>query len=421
MGVGELDMKVAFPLLMCSLTLAGCATSTSTTFIAIQAPDEVREFGKLRFQVVPGDELEVLRSQPCRGGHGTCWAVRNVSTNETGFVSEDRVRALHRVYLAPKRPKTAMQLLEDARRHVEGGGAVNAIPLLEKADRIAKGSCLECLWVLAGAYNTTGEHGDAMKTARRLIAAAPPTDLLGRAHNQLGLGLMLGAGDDRQRLLQAEVEFRRAIELIGRDDNVILYNLARTLLRTGRQEEGLGALREIAASGPAPDLAAAVSLLLRDPTCADDACAPEFEITTIDGRRLSRESLKGKATLFCFCSTRFRPCVENLTELKRLARRMEHDPLAVVLVNYELAPVDLAAFAQQHDLGFPIYQDDGGRLMRSFRARAFPTEVIVDHEGRVVGRSHAMTLEQRRAVSRAIDAAVTAAREAQGEPAPARP
>lgn len=414
-------MKAALPLLICSLTLAGCATSTRTTFIAIQAPDEVQEFGRLKFLVAPGDELEFLRSQPCRGGQGTCWAVRSVTTNQTGFVREDRVRALHRVYEGPKRPKTALQLLEDARRHIDGGGAMNAIPLLEKADRIAKGSCLECLWALAGAYNTIGEHEDAMKTARRLIAAAPPADLLGRAHNQLGLALLLGAGSDRQRLLQAEAEFRRAIELIGADDKVLLYNLARTLLRTGREEEGLRALREIAASEPAPDLAALVSLLLRDPTCADDGCAPEFEITTIDGRRLSRESLKGKATLFCFCSTRVPPCVENLAELKRLARRMDRDPLAVVLVNYEQAPVDLAAFAQQHDLGFPVCRDDGGRLMRSFRGRFFPTQVIVDHEGRIVGRSHAMTLEERRAVSRAVDAAVTAARKAQTAPATARP
>ncbi len=414
-------MKAALPLLICSLTLAGCVTSTRTTFIAIQAPDEVREFGRPKFPVAPGDELEVLWSQPCGGCEGTCWAVRSVRTNQTGFVQETVMRARHRVYEDPKRPKTALQLLEDARRHIDGGGAMNAIPLLEKADRIAKGSCLECLWALAGAYNTVGEHEHAMKTARRLIAAAPPADLLGRAHNPLGLALRLGAGSDQQRLLQAEAEFRRAIELIGADDKVLLYNLARTLLRTAREEEGLGMLREIAASGPGPELAAGVNLLLRDPTCADDKCAPEFEITTIDGRHLSRESLKGKVTLFCFCSTRVPPCVENLAELKQLARRMERDPLVVVLVNYEQVPVDLAAFARQNDLGFPVYQDDGGRLMGSFRGRFFPTEVLVDHEGRIVGRSQAMTLEERRAVSRAVDAAVKAARKAQAEPATARP
>jgi len=60
-------------------------------------------YGQPKFEVGPGDELEVLYSKPCRrNNRETCWAVRNVRTGETGFVNKRLMMAAHRVYKAPK-------------------------------------------------------------------------------------------------------------------------------------------------------------------------------------------------------------------------------------------------------------------------------------------------------------------------------
>ena len=91
-------MAVAFASLS---LLVACASST--TRIAIQSRDWVAEYGRPKFEVGPGDELEVLYSQPCRGAASeTCWAVRNVKTGETGFVTKRHATAVHRLYKVPK-------------------------------------------------------------------------------------------------------------------------------------------------------------------------------------------------------------------------------------------------------------------------------------------------------------------------------
>jgi hypothetical protein len=80
--------------------LSACASST--TRIAIQSRDWISMGGQPKFEVGPGDELEVLYSKPCRGVFGTCWCVRNLKTGETGFVSQEHAEKVHRVYKTPK-------------------------------------------------------------------------------------------------------------------------------------------------------------------------------------------------------------------------------------------------------------------------------------------------------------------------------
>jgi len=91
-------------LLLATLGLAAlCACASTSTRIAIQSRDWVGMFGQPKFEVQPGDELEVLYSKPCRRNRvETCWAVRNVRTGESGMMSERHAKAVHRVYKAPK-------------------------------------------------------------------------------------------------------------------------------------------------------------------------------------------------------------------------------------------------------------------------------------------------------------------------------
>ena len=82
--------------------ISGCATTQTTTFVEIKYPDKIFEYGKFKYEVSPGDELEVMYTKTCRGGYGECWVIRNVKTNELGVVSANRMNKLHKVYKKPK-------------------------------------------------------------------------------------------------------------------------------------------------------------------------------------------------------------------------------------------------------------------------------------------------------------------------------
>ena len=311
------------------------------------------------------------------------------------------------------------QLLRRGKRVLEAGGHAEALTVLKEADKLAKGSCQECTLFLAAAHNASGEYDDALKLTRRLIALSPPADLLAVAYNQQALALMAG-GKKAERLGEAEEALRHAMELAGKPDPVLRYNLARLMIRTDRREQGLAILRELADSNPDPKLAAYVRLTLSDPSCVDDNCAPEFSLTTLDGEYMSRESLKGKVVLFSFCTTTFPPCLDNLPELRRLAKQMEKDPFVVIAVNYDVDASALKEFAARNSLHYPIFYDRGAEVSKAFQAKKFPTHVVVDHEGRIVGRSYSLTDRQRQGVVVAISTAIRKAKKAQAAAAPAQ-
>lgn len=68
------------------------------TYIKIISPDYVYEYDKVKYEVYPGEVLEVLKRERCRGGIGECWNVRHVKTGEIGYVFEDKARKRHFVY-----------------------------------------------------------------------------------------------------------------------------------------------------------------------------------------------------------------------------------------------------------------------------------------------------------------------------------
>lgn len=67
-------------------------------YIKIKVPDSVFAGGKVKFTIIPGDVLEVVRSKTCLDGKGECWEVKNIKTGETGFVPAKRMKSMHYVY-----------------------------------------------------------------------------------------------------------------------------------------------------------------------------------------------------------------------------------------------------------------------------------------------------------------------------------
>ncbi len=71
---------------------------TGKKYIKIEVPDSVFSGGKVKFNLIPGDILEVIRKKLCLDGKGECWEVKNIKTGETGFVNAERMKNRHYVY-----------------------------------------------------------------------------------------------------------------------------------------------------------------------------------------------------------------------------------------------------------------------------------------------------------------------------------
>ena len=71
---------------------------TGNRYIKILEPDSVFSGGKVKFNVIRGDILEVIRIKLCLDGKGECWIVRNIETGETGVFSAKRIKNRHYIY-----------------------------------------------------------------------------------------------------------------------------------------------------------------------------------------------------------------------------------------------------------------------------------------------------------------------------------
>ncbi len=78
--------------------LQDLCNASGKKYIKIFAPDSVFSGGKVKFNVIPGDTLEVIRIKPCLDGKKECWVVRNVKTGETGVVAANRMKYRQHVY-----------------------------------------------------------------------------------------------------------------------------------------------------------------------------------------------------------------------------------------------------------------------------------------------------------------------------------
>jgi peroxiredoxin len=116
--------------------------------------------------------------------------------------------------------------------------------------------------------------------------------------------------------------------------------------------------------------------------------APDFTLRSPDGTPVRLGDLHGKVVLLNFWATWCPPCTAEMPQLNALHRRYgSAKDFVVVGMDLEERPEDVAAFARQHDITFPLPVDPNGRVTREdYRVRTLPASVIIDREGRIRDR-----------------------------------
>jgi thiol-disulfide isomerase/thioredoxin len=116
--------------------------------------------------------------------------------------------------------------------------------------------------------------------------------------------------------------------------------------------------------------------------------APPFALPALgEPDPLRSEDLLGKVVLLNFWATWCGPCKEEMPALQRLQQHFSSKPFAVVAVTADLQPAAIRAFLTQVGATFPNALDEHQDVSRAYWIRGLPTTVIIDRQGRVVGRA----------------------------------
>jgi cytochrome c biogenesis protein CcmG/thiol:disulfide interchange protein DsbE len=115
--------------------------------------------------------------------------------------------------------------------------------------------------------------------------------------------------------------------------------------------------------------------------------APEFRLKSLSGEERTLADYRGKIILLNFFASWCGPCNAEAPHLEKEYWQKLRDQ-AVVVVGIDTAehedPMGNARhFQEQHALTYPILMDIEGKAREAFGVIAFPTNVIIDREGKV--------------------------------------
>jgi len=111
--------------------------------------------------------------------------------------------------------------------------------------------------------------------------------------------------------------------------------------------------------------------------------APEFQ--TVDkwfpGTPVKVADLRGKVVLIDFWATWCPPCVTATPGLKRLHERMKDQPFVILGISADRSRDAWQSFIVEKGLKWHHYLDERAEIRRAFTIEAFPTYLLLDHEG----------------------------------------
>jgi peroxiredoxin len=136
--------------------------------------------------------------------------------------------------------------------------------------------------------------------------------------------------------------------------------------------------------------------------------APEFRLSTVDGKQISLSDFRGKVVMVHFWATWCPPCVEEIPTLERVYRGFLGKDFELLAVNVDEGGAEaVTSFMQRNRLTLPVLLNPGGSVAKSYGTFKFPETYILDRNGivryKVIGPADWSLPDNLKAISDMID------------------
>jgi DsbE subfamily thiol:disulfide oxidoreductase len=114
--------------------------------------------------------------------------------------------------------------------------------------------------------------------------------------------------------------------------------------------------------------------------------APEFTLSSADGKKVSIKDFRGKLVFVNFWATWCEFCRDEMPAMERLYREFKGRGFEILAVNVKDNRKDALAFAKKLNVSYPIVMDPEGEVGLLYGAFGMPTTYLIDKNGMVLAR-----------------------------------
>jgi peroxiredoxin/V8-like Glu-specific endopeptidase len=117
-------------------------------------------------------------------------------------------------------------------------------------------------------------------------------------------------------------------------------------------------------------------------SCSDVGCpAPNFTLSTPDGKQVTLSSLKGKKVVLAFVSTRCGTCLETTVCLQDIYKSWSREQLEIIAVISQEKSEDVQRWAKMYGFTNPAVLDTDSAVYNRYRPDRSPVLYFLDKDG----------------------------------------
>jgi peroxiredoxin len=261
-----------------------------------------------------------------------------------------------------------------------------AVDAYKKANKIAGGTCEQCLKKMYKLETELGDYKAAITTAQQLVANAPTPRAKSIAEADLGSSIVAKAGDKPKpdQLDEAHRAFQAALTDNEKNLQARYYD-ACVLTRLGKKDDASKEFSECASAlAPTDPMRLRAEHFAENPELSLAKLAPAFEVKTSDGTRFNLDDMQGRVVLMDFWATWCGPCNEELPHLAKIVKEFAEQPLVVISISADHDEAKWKEFIAKHNMTWVQYRDADGSIAKLFNNNLLPSYYMIGSDGVMV-------------------------------------
>lgn len=286
---------------------------------------------------------------------------------------------------APKPVDEAQLALNNGRLMAAQGRIDDAINEFRRAAKLKDDKCAECFQMIGALCFQFSRFKDAAVAYRQAAELKPANEA--ELYNVLGVVLYLQ--NEKKSYEEAVEALQHSIQISKGKIVMAYYNLGFALIKSGKEEEGVGTLKTYLQLDPNGNEASQARAVVANTKMVDALVAPAFAFKSNSGEDLSLEKLRGKIVLLEFWASWCGPCRAELPEIKRIWKKYGGDQFVIVGINLDSNRPAFDTFTKQEGLSWPQYYDGlgwGNKISQLYGVYAIPHSVLIDQDGVIKAR-----------------------------------